>query len=271
MSIVLGDVSDDPVKKIEQFQPLADYLAAHLGEFGFGAGEVTITPTIETMAEKMRSGEIDIYFDSLYPALIVSEKSAAEPILRRWKDGIGEYHTIFFARSDSGIKSLADLQGKMLGLESPESTSGFFLPVVYLLQAGFNPVQKGKETETVAADEIGYVFTDEDENTIQWVASGKVAAGATDSGSFMKIPEESQSELIVLSETKNVARHVVLVAADIDPELRTAIKTLLLNLDDTLEGQEILQTFEETTHFDELPPESGWEQMQDLYQVFQGN
>jgi phosphonate transport system substrate-binding protein len=271
MSIVLGDVSDDPVKKIEQFQPLADYLAAHLGEFGIGAGEVTITPTIETMAEKMRSGEIDIYFDSLYPALIVSEKSAAEPILRRWKDGIAEYHTIFFARTDSGIKSLADLQGKMLGLESPESTSGFFLPVVHLLQAGFNPVQKGKETETVAADEIGYVFTDEDENTIQWVASGKVAAGATDSGSFMKISEESQSELIVLSETKNVARHVVLVAVDIDPELRTAIKTLLLNLDDTPEGQEILQTFEETTHFDELPPDSGWEQMQDLYQVFQGN
>ena len=101
--IVLGDVSSDPVKKIDRYQPLADYLADHLAEFGIGVGEVAIAPDIETMAKMMQSGAVDIYFDSLYPATIVSQQSGAEPILRRWKKGKAEYRTIFFTRADSGI------------------------------------------------------------------------------------------------------------------------------------------------------------------------
>ena len=267
--IVLGDISSDPLRKIDRYQPLADYLAANLGEFGIQVGEVAIAPDIDTMAQMMQSGAVDIYFDSLYPAMIVNQQSGAEPILRRWKKGEAEYNTIFFAREDSGITSLADLQGKMIGFEAPESTSGYFLPMVYLLKAGLNPVEKQQETDTAAAAEVGYIFTGEDENTIQWVGSRKLAAGAIDSYSFSRIPLESRAELIILAETETVARQVAVMAADIDPKLGAAIKQLLLELDETATGEEILTKFEETDQFDQLPPESSWDRMQALYQVFQ--
>src|SRR5216117_495266 len=38
--IVLGDVSDAPAKGLKSYQPMADYLAAHLGTFGFTIGKV---------------------------------------------------------------------------------------------------------------------------------------------------------------------------------------------------------------------------------------
>ena len=83
--IVLGDISDTPSKKIQKYQPLADYLADNLEELGIEIGEVKIAPDMATMIQMLQSGEIDVYFDSLYPATIVSEQSGAEPILRRWK------------------------------------------------------------------------------------------------------------------------------------------------------------------------------------------
>ena len=266
--IVLGDISSDPLKKIDSYQPLADYLASHLEDFGIGAGEVAIAPDINAMTQMMQSGEVDIYFDSLYPAMIVSEQSGAEPILRRWKKSMAEYHTVFFALTDSDIKSLADLQGRIIGVESAKSTSGYFLPIVYLLEAGLKPVEQQNEIDTTAEDEVGYVFTGEDENTIQWVGSRKVAAGVIDSHSFSRIPLESQAELIILAETETVARQVAVIAADIDPQLRSAIKQLLLELDETAAGQEVLSQFEETAQFDQLPPNSGLERMKELYQVF---
>src|SRR5437867_1875521 len=81
--IVLGDVSDAPAKVLKSYQPMADYLAAHLGTFGFTIGKVKIAPDLETMARWIKSGEVDVYFDSPYPAMIVSDESGAEPILRR--------------------------------------------------------------------------------------------------------------------------------------------------------------------------------------------
>ncbi len=267
--IVLGDISREPLKKIDRFQPLADYLAANLGEFGIGTGEVKIAPDIETMAKMLQSGEVDLYFDSLYPAMIVSEKSGAKLLLRRWKKGKSQYHTILFARADSGLTSLDDLQGKMIGLEEPYSTSGYFLPMVYLLKAGLNPVEKKRETSAVAEDRVGYIYTKDDENTIQWVVSGKLAAGAVDDRSFFRIPEETRTQLTILAETEKVARQVVLIWPGIERAQEEAIATLLVEMDETPKGEKILERFGETTKFDELPREAGWERMQEFYQEFQ--
>ncbi|MGB7442355.1 MAG: hypothetical protein WA919_14910 [Coleofasciculaceae cyanobacterium] len=67
-SIVLADIASNPSKKIKQFQPLADYLAANLSESDARLGKVKIAPDLKTISQWLQSGEVDIYFDSPYPA-----------------------------------------------------------------------------------------------------------------------------------------------------------------------------------------------------------
>jgi phosphonate transport system substrate-binding protein len=267
-TIVLGDISaDEPIKKIERFQPLADYLAANLAEFGIGIGAVKIAPDIKTMTKLMASGEVDIYFDSPYPVMIVSDRSGAQPILRRWKEGDSEYDTVFFARADSGINSLADLQGQIIGLEEEYSTSGYLIPLGYLLKQNLNPVKKEIETSTVTANEDGYVLTGDDENTIQWVISGKIVAGAIDNQTFFSdIAEETRKKLVILAETDKVPRQIVLVKPDMNEEMKSAIIDLLINLDETGEGKKLLEHIR-TSQFDRFPTEVHLKQIQEYYQL----
>ncbi|MGD1849924.1 MAG: phosphate/phosphite/phosphonate ABC transporter substrate-binding protein [Cyanophyceae cyanobacterium] len=138
-TITIGDIADDPVKKAKIYQPFADYLASQLNSIEIEAGGVKVTQTLEKMAEKMGAGEIDVYFDSPFPAMIVSDLSGAKPILRRWKRGVGSYHSIIFVRADGDVKTLDDLKGNLVSFEGKISTSGYMLPLAYLKEADQNP------------------------------------------------------------------------------------------------------------------------------------
>lgn len=266
-SIVIGDISDEPTKKIEEYQPLADYLGAALNQ----VGEVKIAPDIETMAQWMASGEVDLYFDSPYPAMTVSDRSGARPILRRWKEGISEYHTVIFARQDSGLVSIDDLRGQLIAFETNFSTSGFMMPLAYLTQAGLHAVEKDDTTATVAADEVGYVFSQDDRNTIQWVISKKVAAAAAASSDFDAIPSETRDQLTILLETESLPRQVVLAAPDLPASQQAKIAATLVEMDETEEGKAVLTQFEATSQFDSFPEgaSTAFARMRELYKLAQ--
>lgn len=265
-TIVVGDVTSQPAKKIKRYQPLADYLAANLGEFGIGVGEVKVAPDTEAMASLLKSGEVDIYFDSPYPAMLVNEISGAQPVLRRWKGGDAVYYTVIFAMTDSGFTGLDDLTGHKVAFDDPTSTSGYVLPMVHMMEAGLNMKKKESSDESVAADEVGYVFSQDDQNNIQWVISRRVDAAAIDHRSFLNIPPESREAMTVLAETEKVARHVVLVREGLDPKLVEQIKQTLLNMDQSPEGREVMENFEETTKFDNFPTEEDIARMRELYE-----
>lgn len=268
--LVLADVSDNPQKVIDRATPLADYLAANLGEFGISTAEVRVASDFDTMVQWLNDGEVNLYFDSPYPVLRASNEAGAVPILRRWKDGISEYHSIFFTLGDAGYESLADLSGQMIALDEIVSTSGYLMPVAHLIDQDLNPVEKDDIEAEVAEDEIGFVFSGDDENTIQWVISGRVAAGVVDNDTFSEIPEETRDQLTILAETNPVPRQMAVVNSSMDEALVEAITELLIGLDEAEEGAEILDTFK-TSQFDEFPegPEAALENMQNLYDMVQ--
>ena len=265
----MGVISGDPAKSIKSFQPLADYLASHLGEFGIGVGSVKVAPDVQTMTNWLKSGDVDLFFESPYVAMLVSDQAGAQPILRRWKGGIAEYGAVIFTRADSGLASVSDLKDHMMAAEGPDSTSAYLLPVAYLITAGMNPVEKPEPTSAVAKDEAGYVFSGADENTIQWVINGKVAAGAVNKPTYLEIPEETRAALTILAETEALPRHIVLARSGMDATSLKAIKTVLLGMGDTAETKAILQQFEKTAKFDEFPSETTTARMRELYQLVQ--
>ena len=81
------------------------------------------------------------------------------------------YYSVGFARVDSGIASLDDMQGKVFGFGDPNSTSGYLIPSIEIPKLGYS-MEPG--------DYFGDVtFTGGHEQTIVAVANGDIDAGVT--------------------------------------------------------------------------------------------
>jgi phosphonate transport system substrate-binding protein len=109
---------------------------------------------------------------SAYAAVYVENPDAVTPVLVKTNlDGSFTYHSIGFARADSGITSLDDLSGKVFGFGDPNSTSGYLVPLVEIPAAGYS-MEPGAFFGDV-------VFTGGHEQTIVAVANGDIDAGVT--------------------------------------------------------------------------------------------
>jgi phosphonate transport system substrate-binding protein len=270
-ALVFGDISDDPGEVIEGTQPLADYLAARLGGLGITEGRVKVTATADEMVQLLEQGEVDLYCDSVYPVTLISDASGAQPFLRRWRYGVEEYHTVIFASAESGVTSVDELSGHMMALDNPFSTSGYLLPAVYLSEHGLTLVGKSSYDDAVMSEEVGFVFSYDDANTLQWILSGLVAAGAADDYNYeVAFPPKTREKLVVLARTESVPRQVVVARPDMDPELLEAIKRVLITAHESEEGQAALEPFQ-TSRFDEFPEgiEAAQNRMREMMKVVQ--
>lgn len=251
--VTLGSVSLDPGREHEVFRPFANYLASHLGEVGIGTGRVVVSDSLSRMVEALRRGSVDIYIDSPFPVAFVCERGEARPILRRWKRGSQTYHSVIFARSDSGIETADDLRGHMVAFGEPFSTTGFLLPKATLASSGLKLVNYADSAAAVPSDQVGYVFSNDAENTLFWVLKNKVSAGAVNADYFAALAGSRIDELRIILSTEETPRNVVCVRSDLDPELVQKVEEVLLAMDDEEQGQKVLRDFEQTTRFDRFP------------------
>ena len=251
--LILGDISDDAAGKIEAYQTMADYLASHLTEYGIKSGKVVVVRDMSTMVKYFKSGAIDLFFDSPYPAFTVYEDAGATPLLRRWKKGVAEYHTVIVARMDTGITDAAGLLGHIIAFDDPVSTSGFLLPKGYLIGLGYELELLPSSTSTLDSDRIGYVFAGGEVNVQRWVLQGKTPAAAIASTDYEQLDGVLKTQLIVIARTPKVPRHIALARPEMDEKLQARIVELLLSMDQTPEGQAVLANFEKTKQFDNLP------------------
>jgi phosphonate transport system substrate-binding protein len=267
-AITLGEISDNPNEVIISMQPLADYLAERLADFGFVCAKVKVVLTIDDMIKAINSGEVDIYMDSIFPAALVSNATGAQPILRRWRNCDPDYYSILFTTLDSAITSVDDLPGHMIAMDRSYSTSGFALPAAYLLDRGLNLTIKESWNEPVAEDEVGIYFSRDDKNTLNLVLDGKASAGATDDYYFGKWGVDSPGTLVKFAETTPVLRQVVLVRSGLERDLQEAIKVELSEAHLSPDGLSVLDQAVDTCKFDQPPDgiEAVIEQMQAIYE-----
>jgi phosphonate transport system substrate-binding protein len=111
---------------------------------------------------------------SSYAATFLADPEAVEPVLVKINlDGSYGYHSIGFARKDSGITSLDDMEGKVFGFGDPNSTSGYLIPSIEI------PTYKDGITME-SGEYFGEVkFTGGHEQTIVAVNNGDIDGGVT--------------------------------------------------------------------------------------------
>lgn len=245
-TISIGTVSEDAAKQIRIFQPTADYIAQKLStDKTRYSGKVIISKTVDDSSKLLKEQELDLFFDTPFAATITANKSGSVPFLRRWKDSVPEYQSVFIVKKNSSIRTLDDFYGKTIAFEDPGSTSGYLLPRAYLVRNGFNLSEyRGK-------NDISYVFSGEDENIPLWIIEGRADIGTVSNVEFEKYPDSIKHKITIIGNTENVPRYVVSHRSGIEPEMVERIKEIFLNMDKDPAGIEVLNNFN-TKKYDEL-------------------
>jgi phosphonate transport system substrate-binding protein len=253
-TLTLGLVFQAPSKPVEErFHPLVDYAARRLSPPGEIKGTIAFAPTTGQMMKLLDEKRIDFYMESPYPTYLINRLGAAKLLLRRWKGGIAEYRGLIFTNKESGVVRLEDLRGKILAFEDPGSTSGYFLPKLFLLKKGFSVMEKPGVDAKVSANEIGYIFAHSDKNMVNLVLKNKVAAGAFSNDDYAGLEDKSKTSISILGESESMPRHLVSVRKDLPQPVVKQLKEILLNMHQDEEGQKILRQTDNTTKFDSLP------------------
>ena len=251
--LTFGSVSLNPVREFEVFRRFSNHVAANLHEVGIGTGRVVVVGSLNQMVVELREGRVDIFIDSPFPAAFVWKHRDVRPILRRWKGGAKVYRSIVFTRTDSGVESLDDLAGKIIAFGEPFSTSGYLMPKAALSSAGLKFVHYEDLAATIPSDRVGYIFSNDAENTMFWVIKKKVVAGAVNAEYFEALAGDRIGELRILHTSEPVPRNVVCVRNSLDPKVVRAVEDVLLGMHLSEDGRATLEEFEETTKFDRFP------------------
>lgn len=124
--------------------------------------------------EGLLGGNLDMAWlgASGYAKVYLTDPDAVEPVLVKINtDGSFGYYSIGFARADSGVENLEQMEGKVFGFGDPNSTSGYLIPSINIPQEGFS-MEPGEHFGDV-------VFTGGHEQTIVAVYNGDIDAGVT--------------------------------------------------------------------------------------------
>ncbi|HXV83491.1 MAG TPA: phosphate/phosphite/phosphonate ABC transporter substrate-binding protein [Candidatus Binatia bacterium] len=253
-SITLGLVSETSQKEIEaHFQDFVLYVARKLGSGPDTEGKVVIASAPLQMVKLLEEKKVDFYLESPYPTYLINRLGVGVLLLRRWKSGMAEYRSLIFARKDNETNRLENLRGKMIAVEDPGSTSGYFLPKVLLLKKGFKLTEKPRPDANVGPKEIGYVFASTGANVVKLVISKRVAAGAFSDDDYGALDGKMKANITILAQTDLFPRHLVSVRKDLDPRVKDRLKEILLSMHQDEEGQIIMLKTDNTTKFDPLP------------------
>jgi len=218
-------------EQTRKFGPIAAYLERKLGM------KVEFTPVSDYPAavEVMVNKKVDLVWFGGFTYVQASLRSGGKiiPIAQREEDT--KFQSVFIAKTDSGIKTLADMKGKQVSFGSPSSTSGHLMPRSNLLSAGINPE---KDFRRIA-------YSGAHDATIASVVSGKVDAAALDITVWRKFVAENKVDtkaVDVFFTTPTFFNYNWAVHADMPAALREKVTKALLDIDpNTPEGAEILK------------------------------
>jgi len=230
-------------EQVRKFTPIASYLERRLGM------KVEFTPVSDYPAavEALVNKKVDLVWFGGFTHVQAQIRSGGKiiPIAQREEDT--RFQSVFIAKTDSGIKTLADMKGKQVSFGSASSTSGHLMPRHFLLQAKIDP---DKDFRRIA-------YSGAHDATIASVINGRVDAAALDITVWRKFVSEDKVDtkaVDVFFTTPTFFNYNWSVHADMPAELRNRIQKALLDLDPaTAEGREILQLNRATRYIPTSP------------------
>lgn len=250
--LVLGRISDDPKAHYEQLKPLLDYVVPRMADVGIREGRILMAKDPQQMASYLRRGRVDWVSETAGTAVLLQQRANAKPLLLTERDGTSQYHSLFFARRDSGIRSLGDLRGHSVAFQRPSSTSAYFVPAAELLRRGLALELLLSPTDKLDSSVVGYLFARSELNISTWVHKHLVDAGVMSNLDWenpRRMPKAFRRDLVVIGKTSDYPRALELVRSDLDGKVEARLQQVLRDAADDPDASEALLRFFNTTRF----------------------
>ncbi len=193
--------------------------------------------------EGLLGGTIDMAWlgASGYAAVYLEDSEAVEPVLVKINvDGSYGYHSIGFARAESGITSLEDMEGKVFAFGDPNSTSGYLIPSIEIPQKDFvGSMEPGDYFGDV-------VFAGGHEQTIVGVYNGDYDAGVSwadglgawedgfNSGAFRKAVDSGlvdMTEMVEIWRSNVIPEGPIVLRKDLPTDVKVKVTGLIASLE----------------------------------------
>jgi phosphate/phosphite/phosphonate ABC transporter binding protein len=197
-------------------------LAVYVGERVNANLEVKTEESYETFEKALVEGKYDVA--NAGPLLCHRVKEKYEPVARLERQGSPTYFGILFTQRSSGVRKLADLKGKTVGLVSPGSSSGGLYPQLALLDAGLVP---GKDVKVKWLGSHAKVA--------EAVKAGTVAAGGCYEDcrdAVFKTDRAKADGTRILSYTADIPGEMIVVKRGLDAATKKMLREAILALND---------------------------------------
>ena len=211
-----------------EFEPLMTYLSATLGQ----KVVLYVAKDYGDLRTQMEAGTVDVGSFSPFAYVDAARGAKIRIIAQSILEGSATYRGLIVARKNSGLRTVADLQGKRFAFVDPKSASGYIYPRAMLLEEGIKP-------ETYFSSTI---FAGSHDKVIAAVLAGQVDAGAIYDGALgvarrSGVPVQN---LVTLVSTEPIPHDAIAVRLGMDDALVKRIQLALINLDQSEAGRRVI-------------------------------
>jgi phosphonate transport system substrate-binding protein len=214
--------------KIEEVQPLCDYIAKKTGKKVI----VIKIKSIKEVKEKFKDKSLDFCFMNGFGYVLISHEMdiPIEPlvVLGTDKGNPATYHSCIIANSKVSLTTINDIKGKAkqysIAFVSPSSTSGHLAPRLAFSALRMNSAEE--EFKKV-------IFADSHSKVIQKVKDQEIDLGAcskTELDFAINRKEVYNNQIKILWTSGNISEGPLVVRKDFSNDLKEKVKNILINL-----------------------------------------
>lgn len=229
--------TEETIQELTLYKPVIDYLSNQTGK----KIEFYMPTSYASVIEAMLGGWVDVGVHGPYSYVIAHEKDPNIEVFATYakrpghlqEEGPG-YKGALITRKDSGLTSIDDLQGKVLGLTDPASTSGNLVPRV-----AFTKVI-GKDLEDYFSK---VVYTGGHDLSTMAVYEGKVDAAFVATHRFDNVVDRGMVKLDdfnVLWSSPPIPQDPFTYRGSLCDDLKAKIRETFLTLQDVPEAKQFL-------------------------------
>ncbi|RZA14286.1 MAG: phosphate/phosphite/phosphonate ABC transporter substrate-binding protein, partial [Lysobacteraceae bacterium] len=232
--------------------PLLDYVVPRMASVGIRSGRILMAKDLQQMTSYLRRGRVDWINETAGNAGLLERRGAAHSFLVTEREGATRYHSVFFVRRDSAIRTLADLAGHSVAFQNPYSTSAYYLPAAKLLEEGMKVELLLSPMDRPAPDAVGYLFARSELNITTWVHKRLVDAGVfsnLDWSNPQRMPPAFAQDFRVIGRSEDVPRALMLTRTGLDPRIQARLREVLMEASVDPDAGEVLRRFIGTSRF----------------------